>query len=349
MPGHVYKRGQIYWIKFAHKGKRYHTSSKSARKSDAERLLSVYLGEIAAGTFKGFKTDVATLPVGELLDDFIRDCEDRGLRNMNRTVSHLRPVKQYFGRMDAASVTVRNIDRYKKKRREDGLSVATINRELALLGQAFRMAQKKELIERVPLIEKYRENNARQGFFERADFESVVSHLPLYLQDIVRFGYYSGWRKGEILKLEWRDVQEGVIRLRPEASKTKESRVLVLVGEIAEVIERRRAARFELSPYVFHRDGKRIRDFRKAWRRACRLAGVEGRIFHDFRRTAVRNMVRAGVPEKIAMSISGHKTRAIFDRYNIINEQDIREGMLKTQEYLKSGDNLVTLRERGQR
>jgi integrase len=111
-----------------------------------------------------------------------------------------------------------------------------------------------------------------------------------------------------------------------------------LVGDIATVIERRRALQLPTTPLVFYRirHGKLwpVGRFDKVWRKACRDAGVPGRLAHDFRRSAVRNMTRAGVPEKIAMAISGHKTRAIFDRYNITNEEDIRQGQTRTQEYL---------------
>ena len=215
--------------------------------------------------------------------------------------------------------------------------------------------------------------NERKGFFENTEFRAVVQNLPEGLQDFARCAYLTGWRKGEIRSLRWEDVDGDVIRLRAENAKNGKARSVAIEGELAELLERRRVARqvkkdsspVILSALIFHRNGEPIGDFRKAWATACVMAGLGklvcprcngavdaeykcagcsrewdrdelkyvGRIFHDFRRTAVRDMVRAGVPETVAMSISGHKTRSMFDRYNIANERDQREALRATEAY----------------
>jgi integrase len=173
------------------------------------------------------------------------------------------------------------------------------------------------------------------------EFRTVIEHLPDYLKDFALFAYLTGWRKGETASLRWEDVDGDVIRLRSEHSKNREGRTVPLVGELAELIERRKAARrvekngtVMLSEFVFHRDGKPIGS-RKAWATACKFANVPGRLFHDLRRCAVRNMVRAGVPTDVARSISGHKTASIFSRYNIVAEDQKRDALERTQSYLR--------------
>lgn len=150
------------------------------------------------------------------------------------------------------------------------------------------------------------------------------------------FLYLSGWRVSEMQSLEWRDVDMpgNVVRLRPELSKNKDGRVLPLSGELAEVIHRAHAARRLDCPFVFHIEGKPIVDFRSAWKAARTAAGLGHLLVHDMRRTAARNLVRAGVPERVAMSITGHKTRAVFDRYNIVSEADLVSAMAKRDDYL---------------
>ena len=173
----------------------------------------------------------------------------------------------------------------------------------------------------------------RQGFFEHPEYLAVRAHLPAPWQDILDLAYYSGWRKQEILGLSWEEIDEagGVIRLSPARSKTLVGRILPISAPIAEALARRRARRDPDSPLVFHRDGIPIRRWRTAWRTACQAAGVPTRFLHDCRPTAARNLIRANVPERVAMLLTGHKSRAIFDRYNIIHEQEL----------LEAGDQLV--------
>ena len=162
-----------------------------------------------------------------------------------------------------------------------------------------------------------------QSWIQRENWEFETHNLA----------YYSGWRKNEILGLTWDEIDEagGVIRLSPARSKTLVGRILPISQPIAEALARRRARRDPDSPLVFHRDGIPIRRWRTAWRTACQAASVPTRFLHDCRRTAARNLIRASVPERVAMLLTGHKTRAIFDRYNIINEQEL----------LEAGDQLV--------
>jgi integrase len=130
------------------------------------------------------------------------------------------------------------------------------------------------------------------------------------------------------------DLQADVVRLRPELSKNREGRILPLSTPLRAVMERRMEARTLESPRVFHLKGRPIGDWRRAWATACNKAGLPGKLFHDLRRTAVRNLIRAGVPERVAMSITGHKTRSIFDRYHIVNEVDTREATNRLAAYL---------------
>jgi integrase len=138
--------------------------------------------------------------------------------------------------------------------------------------------------------------------------------------------------------LTWRqiDLEAGTVRLEPGTTKNREGRLVVLPAELHAALREQRVKTSALErrekqiiPWVFHRNGKPIGDFRTAWQGACRRAGQPGRLIHDFRRTAVRNMVRAGIPERVAMTITGHKTRSVFDRYHIVSEGDLREAARK--------------------
>ena len=265
--------------------------------------------------------------VGDLSDAYLQDYQVRQFRSQSTARGRVAHLTAFFGRAArAAALTTHQIRQYQLARRAAGAATGTINRETSALHRMCTLAVHWGWFDTVPgFPDRLRENPPRQGFFEHPEYLAVRVHLPAPWQDILDLAYYSGWRKNEILGLTWEEIDEagGVIRLSPARSKTLVGRILPISPPIADALARRRARCDPDSPLVFHRDGITIRRWRTAWRTACQAAGVPTRFLHDCRRTAARNLIRANVPERVAMLLTGHKSRAIFDRYNIINEQEL--------------------------
>jgi integrase len=199
------------------------------------------------------------------------------------------------------------------------------------------IGQRTGLLTTIPIFPpRLRENPPRQGFFEFDEYQAVRAHLPPPYQDILDFAYYSGWRRREITGLTWAEVdwRGNVVRLDPARSKTDTGRVLPLNPALRAVLERRHARR-QPDDHVFQRDGVTVRSWKHCWSRACHAAGLTGRYLHDCRRTAARNLVRAGVPERVAMVLLGHKTRSVFDRYNIVSERELHQAGEQLIAYLQ--------------
>jgi integrase len=337
MMGSIYRRGRKYWVKYYSHGKPYYESSHSDKLEVAKRLLKMREGEISQGKLPGICFDRVRFE--ELIEDFLVDYRVNEKRSSDRAERSARFLKKEFGGMKATEITTPRIKQYIQKKMEEGVSNATINRELSALKRMFNLAARctPPKIAQVPYIPMLKENNVRRGFFELDQFLAVKEALPDHLKPVVTFAYCTGWRRSEILGLQWKqvDLKEGIARLEPGETKNNEGRTLYLEPELLEMMQDIHRKRTVGCPYVFHFKGRRIGDFRDSWNRACNEAGIPGMLFHDFRRTAVRNMIRAGIPERVAMSISGHKTRAVFDRYNIVSQEDLKEAALKRQAFVK--------------
>jgi integrase len=286
-----------------------------------------------------------------LFDAVVTDYKNRDNRSSDTLTFRLKPLREFFDHRKAAEVGERTIARYKDHRLAEGCARATINRELAVIRRAFKLATKgrDKLVSpnSVPAIEMYPENNAREGFVEYADFLELVRHLPSPIDDVCWFAYLMGWRRGQVLSLRWADINRdaGTVIRRAEFNKTKEPSVLAMSASVRAVIERRWQAKRKTCDLVFHRAGLPIVDFRKPWEQACIKAGLYRTVknadgtemkrasvmFHDFRRSCVRNLENAGTPRKVAKSITGHLTDSVYERYHVVKEEDQRAALARVE------------------
>ena len=347
--GSIYKRGNTYWIQYYRNGKPYRETTKGTKEADAKRLLKKREGEISEGKLPGIYFD--RVKFDELAEDFLRDYrinQKKSLDKAGRSVNHL---KKRFEGYPIPQITTPNIQAYIEYRIDEGAANATINRELSALKRMMNLGarQTPPKVDRVPYIPMLKENNVRKGFFEHAEFVALRDALPDYLKGFVTFAYKTGWRMSEITGLTWNqvDLDNGIVRLESGETKNDEGRTVYLDIELQEVFnhqwENRKRNR-KLTPYVFpNMDGTgHISDFRGSWNKACKDAKIGKRLFHDFRHTAVRNMIRSGIPERVAMMISGHKTRSIFDRYNIVNDADLKLAAQKQESYLQAQKDTIS-------
>lgn len=350
--GMMYKRGDVWWIKYYRNGKSFRESTMTKKKMLAEKILKRREGEIAEG--KAPSVEFEKVYFEQLAEGLFQDYRINNKKSKDRVAKSVEHLKGHFSGMKVPQMTTPTINRYIIKRLDDGAANATINRELSALKRMLNLgaSQTPPLVDRVPKISLLKEHNVRKGFFEDWEFLALRECMPDHLKGFVTFAYKTGWRISEISSLTWKQVDrhQGIVRLEVGETKNDESRTVYLDAELKELFDHlweRRKSDKKLLPHVFpNRTGKdRVKRFYKAWHNACLKARIGVKMFHDFRRTAVRNMVRSGIPERVSMLISGHKTRCVFDRYNIVNDQDLKLAALRQEAYLQAqrGHNLGTI------
>jgi len=248
----------------------------------------------------------------------------------------------------ALDITAHRIDRYVEAREQAGARPATINRELAALRRAFRLAVHKQLLPTMPAVTLLAEDNAREGFVDPPEFAALLAELTTLgapdVADAAEFAYLTCLRRGNVLGARWTwftlevdvsgTVVNGSVRLPGTVTKNKKPLSLALTGPLLALIARRWAKRIPDCPFVFHRDGHRIVRFDGAWKAACAAVGLPGLLFHDLRRSGARNLRRAGVDEHVIQRIGGWKTSSMFKRYDIVDERDLAEAGGRLTAYL---------------
>jgi integrase len=315
--GTLYKRKGVWHIDYTHDGKRHRLSLKTKDKLEAQRKFKELLGNPSD----------RSVTVGDVLKDTLEVLQLRGLKSYGVLVYHARAVEKALGTHKIGDITAAVIQDTLVKWQRKGSKPATINRRLYLLRQTLKQAKIMEYISTLPEIPRLSENgNARQGYFTEEEFWRLYVHLPYYLADFAHAAYLTGWRKSELASLTWDCIDWDAEVIRLKTSKNRESRVFPIYDKELELMLLRR---FEdaKSEHVFEQEnGRPVGDISTAWGTANRKAGMN-KLFHDLRRTGVRNFVAMGISERHVMALCGHKTNHMLHRYHVVVEEDLKRIM----------------------
>ena len=326
--GTIFKRGEIWYVSFWTNGRQVQKSSGSRQRRDAVQLRDQLLGKKARG--ETGDAAAAKVTCSELLDDLLEYADG----NIKASTAHIwklvieANIRPFFGHLKAAGLTTEKLKDYRRKRSAEGRSDATSNRGLSILRTALNRGRKHTppKVLAIPYFPMIAESNVRQGFLTDEQFANLRDALPDYLKPLFITAYTAGVRVGELLSIKWEQIDwgQGFITLDSQQTKNGFARAIpILDGDMHHWL-RWSKANANGGDRVFHNDGSPIKDFRGAWGTACEAAGVPDLKFHDLRRSAVRNMRRAGVPQVVRMRITGHRTDSMERRYNIVDIEDIQ-------------------------
>jgi integrase len=364
--GGIYTRGNVLWIHYSLRGKVFRESTDTNDPVKARRFLKHRLDQVGtarqgAKQFIGPQQEKVT--INEILDDQIEHYRQGGKRGIRREVSpqmqsHLKRLRSFFGDRLAMGISTRDIDEFKSKLKAEWKTNATIDRALQLLRAAYRHAVRVDppkLIRALHIELLDESHNVRKGKFTPQQAELLASILPEYLSDYCRFADLIGERSGELKQLRWSYLDRDVIRVPGEICKNRQARIVAITPEIETILQRRKRAMIPGCDLIFHNQGRKIGDYRKAWQTSCLAIGLAflycrdcrnpdtgeylgkldatrhcercgkkwakdkakyiGAIFHDFRRSAAYEMWKSGNSVEDCMNAMAMKTPSIFKRY----------------------------------
>ena len=339
-------KSDVWWLDYTVNGARHRVSSRTTVKGEAQDQLRMQIGDRKDGKIIG-RPDRVTLRELRTLHETQYDLD--GLRSKERIQQCWNHLERLLGaETRVLDVNPTRLDEYAKARLAEkkggkvrqvgealGTARQTVNNELSALRRGFSLAMEKGILATAPKIKLAKVENLREGFFEEDDFATVLLELPAYAQPVIRFLRVTGWRVSEAIGLTWDrvDWERHGLQLSARQTKGKRARLFPfgLAPDLKAVLEAAWSARDGL--FVFQgpkrAHGVSYNTLLHDWQSATKRADCEGRLMHDLRRTAARDFRSAGVDEGTIMALCGWRTRAMFDRYNIVSDVDLSAAVAK--------------------
>ena len=328
---------------------KYFSSPKVGhQKKVAERAYQKKMVEWAEKKYLDIKEE-STLTFGQLVQWFL----ELPVVRQNKTIKDIeracRDLEKVFGPMLVREIKPGMVEKYQTQRLQEPTryggprSTANVNRTIAVMKRMFNLAVREELMEKTPCwgVRMLPEDNTRDRILSLEELDRLLHHLPRHAGLVVHFAYLTGMRAGEIFNLTWDKVNltKRIIRLEAKDTKTCEPRVVFLCQPAYDILNEAGRVRFLDHNLVFTYRGKPLKKVKKAFSSACRKAGINNFRFHDLRHTFITNMRKAGVDHSVIMKLTGHKTAAMFLRYNSVDLEDARGAYQKLEALLDKGQD----------
>jgi integrase len=335
-----------YWINYEFKKKQYREAAgfsiEKARDSLSKRKVQIRENR--------FFDDIPDhrMTFDELTEWYLALDKVKALSSFWVIELSLKKFNKVFGDKIVSRVKLADLENYQARRRNQGAADGTIDHEIGKTKTMIFKAFDNDLVgsstyktwKRIKKVLK-RGSDVRDRILTADEYQSLYHHSPLYLRGILAIAYFTGMRRGEILKLTWDKVnlKTRLINLEAKDTKDRESRKVPICKEL--YLELKNIPRAIHDDHVFLYKGKPIKDARRGLKAACQKVGIKygrsipgGFVFHDFRHTFNTNMRKAGVPESVIMEITGHSTREMFDRYNSVDDDDRYQAISRLERFL---------------
>ena len=318
-----------YWIEYYLHGKRKRERIGPSKAAAEQRLREVLKRRTEERYID--KNKNARVTFDELAGWYLSLPQIKAKRSYGRDELSIRTLGAFFSGTVVKELTVNKIEAYRQVRlqekscRKQTTRPATINLEIACLRHMLNLAEQEGKIDEVPFkrIKALKENNIRNRILSAEEYEQLLAACPPHTSRIVKMGYYTGMRQGEILNLKWDqvDIKGGMVRLRPEDTKTNDARTIPLHPEVIAMLN---AMPRTIHGFVFTCDGKPVKEVKRSFKTACKRAGIENFTFHDLRHTCINNWRLQGHDFFRIMAASGHKTMNVFKRYNTVTDEELK-------------------------